>query len=656
MPTHLVSSPTSRAYSRLLTWSVAVLLNPALAAMAADAGDGITNVIVSANRIAQETSQVGDSVTVITAKEQRRSQKTAVSDVLAMTPGVAVARNGGLGGTTTLRIRGAESHQTMVLIDGVKLNDPSSASGEFNFADLITTDYAQIEILRGPQSSLWGSQAIGGVVNIVTPVPEGPLSASYSAEAGTHETAIVRAHAQAGGDRFGWRVGGNYVTSDGISAYARGLGGREADGYRNVGFNARGILHITDNVTAEIRTTWSDGRSDYDGYPPPDYIFTDSPEYGITEELTTYAGVKFGLLDGRFENRIGLALTDTDREDIDPSSSVPTTFDADGRNERWEYQGTLRITDRLSTLVGLESERSELSTASPSSFDPNPTPTTGTVQIDSIYAQVNLTPIDALSLSAGIRYDDHETFGSHTTTRASAAWSVTPSTILRASYGEGFKAPTLYQLYSLYGNMNLDAEVAESWDAGIEQHLLDRRLVLSATYFDRDTTNMIDFVSCYGETSPDCLARPDGYYDNFQQTNAKGVELVMAAQLTEQLSLTVNYTNMDAENRSRGTQNFGHALPRRPDETANAQMSYEWPVGLTTTVAIQHASRAYDTISNTYVLESYTLVDFRAAYAVSDSLEVFGRIENAFNDEYETVRNYGSLGRTFYAGLRQSFR
>jgi len=656
VPTHLVSSPTSRAYSRLLTWSVAVLLNPALAAMAADAGDGITNVIVSANRIAQETSQVGDSVTVITAKEQRRSQKTAVSDVLAMTPGVAVARNGGLGGTTTLRIRGAESHQTMVLIDGVKLNDPSSASGEFNFADLITTDYAQIEILRGPQSSLWGSQAIGGVVNIVTPVPEGPLSASYSAEAGTHETAIVRAHAQAGGDRFGWRVGGNYVTSDGISAYARGLGGREADGYRNVGFNARGILHITDNVTAEIRTTWSDGRSDYDGYPPPDYIFTDSPEYGITEELTTYAGVKFGLLDGRFENRIGLALTDTDREDIDPSSSVPTTFDADGRNERWEYQGTLRITDRLSTLVGLESERSELSTASPSSFDPNPTPTTGTVQIDSIYAQVNLTPIDALSLSAGIRYDDHETFGSHTTTRASAAWSVTPSTILRASYGEGFKAPTLYQLYSLYGNMNLDAEVAESWDAGIEQHLLDRRLVLSATYFDRDTTNMIDFVSCYGETSPDCLARPDGYYDNFQQTNAKGVELVMAAQLTEQLSLTVNYTNMDAENRSRGTQNFGHALPRRPDETANAQMSYEWPVGLTTTVAIQHASRAYDTISNTYVLESYTLVDFRAAYAVSDSLEVFGRIENAFNDEYETVRNYGSLGRTFYAGLRQSFR
>lgn len=653
MSTNLFSGPTPRASSRLLTLSVALLLHPALAAMAADMEDGVEDVVVTANRIAQETSRVGDSVTVITAKEQRRSQKTAVSDLIAMTPGVAVARNGGLGGTTTLRIRGAESHQTMVLIDGVKLNDPSSASGEFNFADLITTDYAQIEVLRGPQSTLWGSQAIGGVVNIVTPVPEGPLSASVSAEGGTHETAIVRGHAQAGGDRFAWRVSGNYLTSDGISAYSRDRGGRETDGYRNVGFNARGILRITDNVSAEIRSTWSDGRSDYDGFVGFD--LADTPEYGATEELTTYAGVKFDVFDGRFENRIGFAYTDTDRQDTDPSSLVPTTFDADGRNERWEYQGTLRITDRVSTIVGLESERSELSTASPTTFDPNPVPLTGEVQIDSAYAQVNVTPIDALSLTAGIRHDDHDTFGSHTTTRASAAWSVTPSTILRASYGEGFKAPTLYQLYSLYGNLNLDAEEAESWDAGIEQHFFDKQLVVSATYFDRDTTNMIDFVSCWGEISPDCLARPDGYYDNFQQTNAHGVELAMAAHLTEQLSLAVNYTNMDAENTARGTANFGHSLPRRPDETTNAQVSYEWPVGLTTTVAVQHASRSFDTISNTYILDGYTLFDFRASYAVSDSLEVYGRIENAFDEEYETVKNYGTLGRTFYAGLRQSF-
>ncbi len=242
--------------------------------------------------------------------------------------------------------------------------------------------------------------------------------------------------------------------------------------------------------------------------------------------MTTYAGVKFSAFDGRFENRIGFAYTDTDREDTDPSSSGADDFRcrrsqrALGISGHAAYHGSREHHRR----PGVGAFRAEHGIADDVRSESRPL--TGEVQIDSAYAQVNVTPIDALSLSAGVRYDDHDTFGGHTTTRASAAWSVTPTTILRATYGEGFKAPTLYQLYSQYGNLNLDAEEAEGWDAGIEQHFFDKELVVSATYFDRDTTNMIDFVSCFGETSPDCLARPDGYYDNFQQTNAKGVELV----------------------------------------------------------------------------------------------------------------------------------
>ena len=199
--TKFVAGPQSRASSRVFALSISLLLHPALSAVAAETDDTVEDVVVTANRIEQQVSRVGDAVTLISAKEQRRSQKTAVSDLLAMTPGVTVSRNGGLGGSTTLRIRGAETDQTVVLIDGVKLNDPSQASGGFNFANLIATEYSHIEVLRGPQSTLWGSQAIGGVVNIVTPVPEGPLSGSMSAEGGTHETALVRGHAQAGGER-----------------------------------------------------------------------------------------------------------------------------------------------------------------------------------------------------------------------------------------------------------------------------------------------------------------------------------------------------------------------------------------------------------------------------------------------------------------------
>ena len=154
------------------------LLAPACAAFGADAPDELERVVVSANRIEQPLSRIGNSVTLIDAAEVRASQKATVSDLLATTPGITVSRNGGLGGSTQLRIRGAESDQTVVLIDGVKLNDPSSAGGGYNFANLLTTDYMRIEVLRGPQSTLWGSQAIGGVVNIVTTVPEGPLLAA----------------------------------------------------------------------------------------------------------------------------------------------------------------------------------------------------------------------------------------------------------------------------------------------------------------------------------------------------------------------------------------------------------------------------------------------------------------------------------------------
>jgi vitamin B12 transporter len=657
MPVAHVSFPIRP--SRLLAACVALLLNPALQALAADDDDAVdnavNNVVVTANRIEQPLSRIGDSVTVITAKELRRSQKTAVSDLLAMTPGVTIARNGGFGGTTTLRIRGAETDQTVVLIDGVKLNDPAQASGGFNFGNLIANEYAQIEVLRGPQSTMWGSQAIGGVVNIVTPMPEGPLSGEVSAEAGSHETVLLRARAEAGGDRFAWRVGSNYLSTDGISAFDRDLGGLEHDSYRNVGFNARGIVHITDNTSAEVRATWSDGRSEFDGTPPPTFQFVDTPEYGNVEELVTYVGLNMSALDGRLENRVGFAYTDTDREHFNPSSQVPVTFDAYGRNERWEYQGTLLFSNAISGVIGLESERSEMSSASPTTSSPNPTPLQDAVQVDSAYAQLTVSAIEALSVTAGLRYDDHDTFGNQTTARASAAWSVTPSTILRASYGEGFKAPTLYQLHSPYGNLNLNPEEAQAWDAGIEQRLFDQKLVLSATYFDRDTTNMIDFVSCFGVDTPQCQAQPNGYYDNVQRSEATGVELGLAAQLAKGLLLSANYTDMESENATRGSSNFGRSLARRPGETTNATISYEWPMGLTTAVAAQHAGRSYDNASNSIVLDGYTLVDLRASYAVSKSLEVFGRIENVLDDDYQTVFRYGSLGRTFYGGLRQSF-
>lgn len=648
---------STASYSFIVLSTVLLLVPPGVSAAAPVSGlRTLDRVVVTANRIEQPQSSVGDSITVIEPDEVRSSQRALVADLLAATPGVAVSRNGGFGTVTSVRIRGAETDQTVVLIDGVKLNDPSSVGGGYDFGHLLTNGNARIEILRGPQSTLWGSQAIGGVVNIVTSTPEGPLSGSLSAEGGARGTAALRAHAEAGGERFAWRAGGTYFTTDGISSFDKRLGGGEKDGYRNVGFNVRGLLKLSDAASAELRSTWNKGRAEFDGFPPPAYSLADTGEYGYHEEWVAYAGVNLAALDGRLSNRFGFAYTDTDRENFDPSNSFPKTFDATGRNERWEYQGTLALSERWGAVFGLESETSQLETISaPSSFDPNPVLMKNDVRLDSAYAQLSTTALETLTLTAGLRYDDHQTFGDATTGRATLAWAVTSTTLMRASYGEGFKAPTLYQLFSDYGNEALAAEEAEGWDAGVEQRIFDGALVVSATYFSRDTTNMIDFVSCFGSADPRCVSRPFGFYDNVQKTTADGVELGMTARLGERLRFTANYTTLDAQNAARGSANFGRALARRPKQTANASLSYAWPIGLTTTLAVQHAGRSFDDAANITVLDDHVLVDLRATYALTPSLEIFGRLENAFDEKYQTAAQYGSAGRGLFAGIRQAF-
>jgi vitamin B12 transporter len=650
-----MSASSASSSSSSLTVVLSCLLAPACAFGADASGpDELERIVVSANRIEQPLSRIGDSVTLLDAEQVRASQKLTVADLLATTTAVTVSRNGGLGGSTQLRIRGAEHDQTVVLIDGVKLNDPSSAGGGFNFANLLTGDYMRIEVLRGPQSTLWGSQAIGGVVNVVTSVPEGPLLASYAAEGGERGSATLQARVEAGGERFAWRVAGKYLTTDGISALNDDRGGREKDGYRNTGANVRGLWRITEAVEAELRTTYSRGRVEFDGFPPPDFALADTREHAVTEEIVSYAGVNATSFGGKLRNRVGFAFTDTDRENIDPDSSVPVTFDATGRNERWEYQGTLTLNDAVSGVFGLESERSELQTRSPTVFDPNPAPLANHAQLDSAYAQVSVSPFAALTLTAGMRYDDHDTFGDESTGRASVAWSATSTTILRASYGEGFKAPTLFQLFSEFGNEDLAPERADAWDVGVEQHLLSEALVLSATYFGRNTRNQIDFVSCFPAADPRCATRPFGFYDNLAKTDAEGLELGLSARIGERLSVDANYTDMDITNRTPGD-NFGRELPRRPGHTLNGEVTYAWPIGLTTSVAVTHSGRSFDNASNSVELDGYTVVDLRAAFALRDNLEVYGRLENAFDEEYETIARYGNAGRGLFVGVRQSF-
>lgn len=612
--------------------------------------NGVAELVVTATRTAQPIEKVGASVTVLTKPAIEASQAVSVAELLAQAPSVSFTRNGGPGTTTSLNIRGAETQHTVVLIDGVKLNDPSSTQGGFNSGNLLVGDIARIEILRGAQSTLWGSQAIGGVVNIVTADPTTPFTSSVDVEAGARKTGYLRAGVGGATDKITWRVAGGYYTTDGFSSYKLG---KEKDGYQNSGVSGRFRVALTDTVSAEVRSVYSKGKNDFDGFN------VDDPEFGRTEELVVYTGLNFALLDGRWNNRVGYAYTDTDRENINPARpAVPLTFDAAGKNKRWEYQGAFAISDRLNATFGAESERSNMRTRSPSVAQPNIAFRTGKVGVDSVYGQLQAEVIKGLTLTGGVRHEDHDTYGSHTLGQVAAAWALNDgATVLRASFGQGFRAPGLYELYSEYGNLTLSPEDFDSWDAGIEQRFLGGKAHASATWFHREADNEIRFFSCStGSTDPLCSPGGTfrfGYYSNVQKTKAQGLELIGELKPIQKLTITGNYTYTDAESDSGASK--GKQLTRRPKTMGNLSVTYRWPVGLSTTAAVRYVGKTYNNDANTQVVAGYTTVDLRAAYPINGMLEVFGRVENAFDKDYQTILNYGTPGRGAFLGLRARF-
>jgi vitamin B12 transporter len=621
----------------------------ALAAETVDDANAVDQVVVTAGRAADKLSETPVSTTVITAETLRQRQAVVVSDLLSRTPGVTVTRNGGVGGSTQVRIRGAETDQTAVLIDGVKLNDPSSTGGGYNFATLLAGDVDRIEVLRGPQSTLWGSQAIGGVVSMITKTPDGPLSGDATVEGGSRATAYARVGVGAGGDWGGWRLAAGSYTTAGVSNFDEAMGGKEKDGYHNTAVSGRLDLKVAEWATLDARLSYAAGRNEFDGFPAPAFAFADTAEYGKTKELVSYLGTRLSNFDGALESRIGYAYTQTDRDNYNPDQAVtPKTFDARGTDSSLEYQGTWTINPIWRAVFGAETERTWFRTAAPSDFDPNPTPGRHATGMDSVYGQLQAKPIEGLTLTGGVRHDDHDTFGGATTYQAGAAWALNGgATVFRANYGEGFKAPSLYQLYSDYGNTTLKPEEAKSWDISVEHSVLDGRLRGAVTYFNRDTKNQIDFLS--NNTPPNF-----GGYANTAKTRADGVEVEGSFEVNSLLTLSANYTNMDAVNKSAGA-NYGKDLVRRAGETANADAELSLPNGLTAGLTMQYVGHSFDNAANTRRLKSYVLTDVRVSYPINDTFELYGRVENLFDQQYETLYRYGTLGRGAFAGVRARF-
>lgn len=616
--------------TRLLASTFAAgLAMTATPSLASDAGE----IVVVATGAAQDSDTIGQAVTVIDRATIEQRQSISLLDILTTTPGVTYTRNGGPGGMAALRIRGAEDSHTLTLVDGVRINDPTSTGGAYDFGNLLSLVVDRVEVLRGPNSVPWGSDAIGGVVNIVTATPTEGLAARASAEYGHNDAVSLASHISGAAGPVSASLGAGYFRDEGISAFRFGT---ELDGYRQYVLSGRLGVALGEDAGLDLRTYYADSKRDLDGFPPPFFSFDDTADHAAIKELTAYAGAHATLLDGALRNRIAYTHTNIVRHNVDAFGDTPFR----GVIQRVEYRGDADIMTGVRALFGAEHVFSRAT-------DDGGRRST---RSDSGHAQIVLTPVESLTLTGGIRVDDHRAYGTKTTFGANAAWRPLTGTIVRANYAEGFKAPTLYQLFSVFGFEGLQPETARNYEVGVEQQLVGGQMVLGLTAFQRDTVNLIDFQFC-SVGDPLCASGRFGYYFNLGRARARGIEATLLFKPTDRLTMDASYSYVDSENRI-----TGERLVRRPAHSVTASLDWEavrdvLSVGATVKTVSESEDFHYLTFARTR-LDGYTVVDLRASVAVNAHLELYGRVENLFDESYETVSGYGTVGRAAFIGVR----
>ncbi|MBL0117198.1 MAG: TonB-dependent receptor [Sphingomonadales bacterium] len=595
-----------------------------------------TDIVVTASGIEQPRDQVGQAITVIDKDKLDDSQALAISDLLRTVPGVRVARNGSIGGVTSVFIRGGESSQTLVLIDGVRINDPSSPNAAFDFGSLLTGNIDRVEILRGPNSVIWGSQAIGGVVNVRTEEPSERLSANAGGEYGYHNTAEVRANVSGTSGKLSGSVGASYFRTDGISALAAGS---ERDGYKNLAANGKLKVAFNDTLSLDLRAYYNKGRAQFDdpfGATPDTFPETENSQF------VGYVGLNADFSEGRFRNRIAYTRTDLHRVGIEPN--VPFSFnvnDLKGKIDRFEYQGAFDVADKVTLVFGIEHERTFASTFFPAGGGAGPDQ--ANYRVTSEYGQLIVRPITGLTLTGGVRHDDYNIYGSQTTFGGNFAYTPNAGrTVFRGTYADGFRAPTLTESVLPFGNPALKAETAKSFDLGIEHNFLDGAMRATATYYHRKSDNQIAFSFTTFQS------------ENIAKVLNEGIELELDVRPTRTLKISAGYNLVNATSRSNDS-TFGNRLARRAKDSANASIDWKTPIGLTIAADILLTGGSFDDLANTVRLNGYQIVTVRASYPVSDRFEIFGRIENLFDESYQTVARYSTYGRNAYVGVRAKF-
>jgi vitamin B12 transporter len=609
----------------------------------------LSEVVVSATKTQTPYYAVGNSVSVITANEISQKQLNSVVDVLKEMPGLSVYQLGGPGMMAYVNMRGMNTNHTLVIIDGAEMNDPSSVSNAFDFSSLNTCDIERIEIVRGPQSTLYGSDAVAGVVNIFT--KKGGVKPSYSFFGEGGSNGFYRGNLSVSGsqDFINYFISAGKTGSDGVSAADSKFGNNEKDGYAN--------NTVTTNINFDfsnwfnINTLYKYTKFDTD--LDQNEKLGDDPNFTFKSEEHIFKGsASLKLFDGKWDQQLTTTFVKRFSNSIDrideSHQNTSSASHTDGKRIKLDWQNNLSFVPNNLITFGLETETEKANTNyySESTWGPyeslfprQSVTTTG------LYLQDQINISSAFFTSLGVRYDDNEKFGGETTFRISPAYFISSTgTKIRTSYGTGFKAPSLYYLFDpLYGNPDLKPEKSKGFDFGVDQFLFNNNYRFSLTYFNMKLENMFGYDANYKTI-------------NIAKASSSGWEFSFSISKIYNFSFNANYTYTKTKDDYEGSADYDKPLIRRPSNRFFIAVNYEPVNDLNLGLQVRYTGKRDDKDFSNYTtvrvtLPDYTVADLSASYKILDYLRLNVRVENLFDKEYEDVLYYGTLGRSLYAGI-----
>lgn len=610
----------------------------------------LSNVVISATRTSSSTTELANSISIIDSTEIANKQRINLFGLLKTEYGFSTLQFGPLGGLGTISIRGSNAGHSLVLVDNIEMNLPSESSNLYDFANLPAENIYKIEILRGPQGTLYGSDALAGVVNIVTKKGMGKPNFILSAEGGSYNSFKGSAGFSGNFNKLNYLVSLSRTQSTGFSAASEKYRNTERDGYEGNNLFARLGYDFTSNSGINFYVRFTKADTDLDQFGGE---FGDDPTYKYNlEELTTRAEGYFNLFDGLWEQKIGASFYKNLRKyDYDSSMFNPSSSNSnyDGRKFKIDWQNNFYLQKENILTFGAETELEQAETYfySLSEFGPYESilPKSETYTMG-IYLQDQINIEKRFFATAGIRYDHHTKFGGALTFRFAPAfmfWKF--GTKIKATIGSGFKAPSIVYLYDpFFGNENLNPETSIGFDVGVEQFIWSSGISVGVNYFNNEFTDLI------------------GLDENFKSINVdkaktEGIEFFSKINSLDFLSIKLNYTYTNAVDKSKNSPEFGEKLLRRPTHRAALYADYFISDRSNINLEIIYVGEKDDKNFSTFPaqrinLEAYTLLNIAGYYNLFKFLKLFARVENLFDTDYEEVYGYGTPGLSAFAGLK----